>query len=128
VGIPQNQAWAAACAEFPNEGAQEDWAEVNVIRLGVVQDDLDGRPTSPVKMSQVEKQYRPDGSYKKGTGSYERWWPEGETRTLQLEGLAVDEVVARVRAALVERIDRDVLGDVLETEAQNRAQVLERLE
>ena len=113
--MPQNQAWAEACAEFPNGGEPLDWAEVNVIRLGVVQDDLDGRSTSPVKMSQIEKQYK-------------RWWPEGETRTLQLEGLAVDEVVDRVRAALVERIDRDVLGDVLETEAENRAEVLERLE
>jgi hypothetical protein len=32
-----------------------------------------------------------------------------------------------VRAALVERTDRDVLDEVLETEADNRAEVIERL-
>jgi hypothetical protein len=126
-GIPSTEAWAAAAAEFPNGGEPLDWAEVNVIRLGVVQSDLDGRITSPVKVREIEKQYRADGSYIGGSGAYERWWPPGERRTLQLEGLPVDEVVARVRAALVERTDRDVLDEVLETEADNRAEVIERL-
>ena len=43
---------------------------------------------------------------------YRRWWPKGETRTLQVEGLPVEVVVNRVTEALEGLFDGDALNAV----------------
>jgi hypothetical protein len=76
-----------------------------------------------VKPFEVEVQYKADGSRVNGSGAYRRWWPEGETRTLQLEGLTVPEVVGRIRDELEARTDAETLAAVMEAEAEGREEV-----
>jgi hypothetical protein len=130
----ERTAWQIACREYPNGGQPADWARVNVVRVGVVQADLrgetpDGRPrtTSPVDRSLIEVQYKADGSRKPGSGAYKCFWPEDETRTLQLEGLTVDEVVDRIERELVARTDADVLAAVMESETEGQEEVRDLL-
>lgn len=102
-GLPRGEAWRAACDE-----ARDDPGPfvVTVDRIAVTQDDLDGRACSPVKPAQAEQ--------------YGRWWPEGETRTLQVEGLAIAEVVDLVSDALADTTDADALDAVKAQEADER--------
>jgi hypothetical protein len=126
-GASPSQAWAEACGAFPRDGTPEDWAQVEVRRLGVVQADLDNHTTSDVKPFQIKVLYKEDGSRVNGSGQYAQWWPAGETRTLQLEALTVPEVVQRVRTELETLIDSDIRDDVIQAESEGRESVRERL-
>lgn len=102
-GLPPDEAWRAACDEVRDDPGP---FVVTVNRVAVTQDDLDGRACSVVNPAQAEQ--------------YRRFWPEGETRTLQVEGLAIAEVVGLVSDALAATTDAEALAAIKAQEADER--------
>jgi hypothetical protein len=119
-------AWSEVCGEYPKGGTPAAWVQLDIPRLGVVQDDLDDHTTSPVKQKLIEYEYV-NGKIKTGTGTYKRWWPVGETRTLQLEGLEIEDVVQRVQEHLEGLTDFDVYRPVIEDERLHRLDAVKAL-
>jgi hypothetical protein len=83
--------------------------KVITLRVAVTEADLDTYAgTSTVSPAVAEQ--------------YQRWWPEGETRTLQVEGLPVADVVARVTNTLDQLFDQDALDAAYEREREAHRQ------
>ena len=147
--LAEDEAWTAACAHERALGTGGMAPFLEVERLGVLQADLSGWrdaagtlhtvTTSPVKERLIKPMPYPNdhkavikdpskrGTIMPGTGAYERFWPVGETETLQLEALDVDEVVRRVRDRAQALTDQVALRRVLAAERAEAADVDRRL-
>jgi hypothetical protein len=138
----EDDAWVAACeyARLAGVGGMTPFLQVE--RLGVERADLSGWTdavgtlhtvtTSPVKLDLVQVVRYPTGhakagEIKPGSGAYARFWPKGESRTLQLEALDVDEVVRRVQDRVDALTNKTAYKRTLTTEKAQRSEVERRL-
>jgi hypothetical protein len=102
---------------LPDEFFSPPWfADVEVIRVAIIDDDLDdpGNTTTKAKADQVRQ--------------YARWWRRGETRTLQVEALSIEEIERRVEETILGVLEVEVYNAVVAEENAPREALRAALE